>query len=111
MAKLNGPRFWFVTPEPRSGQVYGFSFFIELGRPWIHLSDLDLRLNSPRALTAIRFRCAVRVKRQPVVKFCSHHVTLPRKMNFPDFASIGRSRAKSGELDPWQLLCDSSLLY
>ena len=46
-----------------------------------------------------------------MVKFSSHRLTLPAKMSFPDFASIGLSRAKSGELDPWQLLCDSSLLY
>ena len=46
-----------------------------------------------------------------VVKFCSHHVALPTKMNVHDSAFIGRLRAKSGELDPWQLLCDSSLSY
>ena len=60
---------------------------------------------------AIKSSSAVRVKRQPVVKFSSHRLTLPAKMSFPDFAFIGRSRAKFGELDPWQLLCDSSLLY
>ena len=35
-----------------------------------------------------------------LVKFCSHHVALPAKMNFRDSAFIGRSRAKAGELDP-----------
>jgi hypothetical protein len=38
-------------------------------------------------------------------------VALPAKMHFHDSAFIGRSRQKPGGLDPWQSLCDRSLLY
>ena len=110
MAKLNGPRFWFVTPEPHSGQVYSFLSLSDgaaLDSPLRFLSRTLIRPRSERryALDALSGQKAAGGK----VLFAQ--VTLPAKMNFPDFAFIGRSRAKSGELDPWQLLCDSSLLY
>ena len=46
-----------------------------------------------------------------VIKFYSHDVALPPKMNFHDSAFIPRSRAEPGEIEQWQLLCDGSLLH
>ena len=88
-------------------------FLYRAALPWIHLCDLDLRLNSPQPLKGggTAFGGLSGSKDTEVVKFRSHHVALPTKMNVHDSAFIGQSRAKSGELDPWQLLCDSSLSY
>src|SRR5262249_42210855 len=47
----------------------------------------------------------------PATKFCSPNIAHPAKINFHGPGLIGRLRGKERELDPWQLLCDSSALH